>query len=208
MLIFCWILFAYAFGSIPFGLIITRIAGGGDIRSLGSGNIGATNVLRTGKKWAAALTLLCDGLKGFIPVFLASFFAQDLCVSLAFICILGHIFPVWLKFKGGKGVATALGTYLALNLWLGFCVIAVWIFVVKLWRISSLGALIAFAVAPVITLALTGFSDLFDFSLLVVLIIGFTHRSNIQRLLSGTEETIRPSPPGELPLGHPTDSRA
>jgi glycerol-3-phosphate acyltransferase PlsY len=194
MLVFFWILFAYACGSVPFGLIITRFSGGGDIRSLGSGNIGATNVLRTGKKWAAALTLLFDGLKGFFPVFLASFFAQDLCISLAFISILGHIFPVWLKFKGGKGVATALGTYLALHFWLGLCIIAVWILVVRFWRISSMGALVAFSVAPIIALAFTGFGDLFDFSLLVALLIGFTHRTNLQRLLSGTEGTISPKP--------------
>jgi glycerol-3-phosphate acyltransferase PlsY len=187
MLILLWVLFAYACGSIPFGLILTRLAGAGDVRDIGSGNIGATNVLRTGKKWAAALTLVCDGLKGFLPVLLAQFFAPDLSISLAFISILGHIFPVWLKFKGGKGVATALGAYLALNIWVGLILISIWLLVAKFWRISSLAALVSFAMAPFVTLAVTGFGDLFDFSLLVALIIGFTHRTNIQRLLKGAE---------------------
>ncbi len=190
MVIFLWILVAYLCGSIPFGLILTHLAGGGDIRTIGSGNIGATNVLRTGNKWLAAVTLLCDGLKGFLPVFLAKFYAPDLCISLALLAILGHIFPVWLKFKGGKGVATALGAYFALNIWVGFSMIAVWLIVARFFKISSLSALVSFAVSPLIVLIFAGFGDLFDFALLVLLVIGFTHRKNIQNLLNGTESLI------------------
>ena len=188
---FLLILLSYLAGSIPFGFIFTYFSGLGDIRSVGSGNIGATNVLRTGNKKVAALTLLCDALKGFAPVFWV--YTQD--PSLAYMAgmasILGHIFPIWLRFKGGKGVATALGVYLALNPILTLITITIWLLVAKIGRISSLSALVAFCLAPFFALGLVYLekapSTLPYFSFGLALLILFTHRGNIQRLISGTE---------------------
>src|SRR5215470_17678649 len=182
--------FGYLLGAIPFGLILTRLAGTQDIRQIGSGNIGATNVLRTGRKSLAAATLLCDMLKGTAAVLVTyRFFGPDLAVLAGIGAFLGHVFPVWLKFKGGKGVATYLGVLLAL-VWpaaLGFG--AIWLMVAWLTRYSSLAALTASAATPVILGLDADLQEAQVFLLLTVLIF-FTHRANIARLIAGTETKI------------------
>src|SRR6202012_4981597 len=138
----------YLLGTIPFGLFFTWVSGAGDVRKIGSGNIGATNVLRTGKKWAAAATLLCDAAKGAAAVLLARHFLDGYETFAALGAVLGHLFPVWLKFKGGKGVATYLGVCLALHWPVGLLVAATWLGAALVWRISSLSALIAIMLSP------------------------------------------------------------
>ena len=133
-------LLGYLLGSIPFGLVLTKLAGLGDIRSIGSGNIGATNVLRTGRKDLALATLLLDGGKGAVAVLIARLVSEDLTVIAGGAAILGHLFPVWLKFKGGKGVATTLGTLIAVNWMVGIGACLVWLVVALLFRYSSLSA--------------------------------------------------------------------
>ena len=179
----------YLIGSIPFGLILTKAAGLGDIRSIGSGNIGATNVLRTGNKKLAAATLLLDGLKGALAVLLvrAVFGDQDLVAGTA--AVLGHTLPVWLGFKGGKGVATGLGVYLAAMWPVGLACCAVWLVAAKVTRISSAGALTAFAAAPLLALALSDAEHAL-LALLVGLLVFWRHEANIRRLLTGTEPRI------------------
>jgi acyl phosphate:glycerol-3-phosphate acyltransferase len=185
------LLFGYLLGSIPFGLFFTWASGAGDVRKIGSGNIGATNVLRTGKKWAAVATLLCDGAKGAAAVLLARYLfdADEPGVIAAFGAILGHLFPVWLRFKGGKGVATFLGICFGLYWPVGVLVAATWIGAALIWRISSLSALIAIALSSAYFL-------LFDrenyaaLALPLSLLIYYMHRDNIRRLLSGTEPRI------------------
>src|SRR3984885_566322 len=143
--------FGYLCGSIPFGIVVTRLAGTQDLRSIGSGNIGATNVLRTGRKGLAAATLLGDMLKGTVAVFAAHFYGTDAAIAAALGAFLGHLFPVWLGFKGGKGVATYIGLLLGFQAWLplvAFCTI--WLGVAAITRYSSLAALVATAVTPVI----------------------------------------------------------
>jgi glycerol-3-phosphate acyltransferase PlsY len=170
----------------------------GDIRNVGSGNIGATNVLRTGNKKIAIATLFCDVLKGTIPVILIQkYYAPDVVViwaeiSIALIVILGHVFPVWLGFKGGKGVATALGVYFALNPMLGGVVVLTWLFMAKVFRISSLSALIAFLIAPLVALFLADLhlDVLFYNTVLIAALILYTHRDNIKRILTGDESKI------------------
>ncbi len=143
------VIFGYLLGSIPFGLLFTRLAGAGDVRKIGSGNIGATNVLRTGKRWAAAATLLCDGGKGAVAV-LVTQYAQgsDAALFAALGALLGHLFPLWLNFRGGKGVATFLGVTLALDWRVGLCALAIWLAVAVFTRISSLSALVAATLVP------------------------------------------------------------
>ncbi len=182
--------FGYLLGSIPFGLILTRLAGGGDIRAIGSGNIGATNVLRTGRKGIAAATLLLDMLKGTAAVLLVyRLWGQDLAVCAALGAVIGHVFPVWLKFKGGKGVATYLGVLLGMA-WQGAVgFIAVWIVVAFLTRYSSLAALVATALVP-IGFWLAGWrmeAQLFGF---ISILLWIMHRQNIARLIKGTEGKI------------------
>lgn len=180
---------AYLFGSIPFGLIFVKLAGKGDIRNVGSGNIGTTNVLRTGSKLLAILTLLADALKGAVPVLIAKSLSTDettQCI-IGGIAILGHIFPVWLKFKGGKGVATALGVYLALCPIVGLLSLVTWGVTAKVGRISSLSALIALFMAPIYAVILVGRLDIAVFSMLTYFMIAWTHRENIKRLMSGKE---------------------
>jgi glycerol-3-phosphate acyltransferase PlsY len=182
--------FGYLLGSIPFGLILTRLAGTQDIRTIGSGNIGATNVLRTGRKGLAALTLVCDALKGTIAVLLAyRFGGQDLAVLAALGAFLGHLFPVWLKFKGGKGVATYIGLLIALT-WqaaLVFCL--VWIIAALISRYSSLSALIASIAAP-LWLWFEGYLQEAQLFTVLTLLLWFMHSANIRRLLAGTEGKI------------------
>ncbi len=210
-------LFGYLCGSIPFGFIITRLAGLRDIRQIGSGNIGATNVLRTGRKDLAAATLVCDALKGVAAVLAASLFAGvDAATAAAFGAFLGHLFPVWLKFKGGKGVATFIGLLIAFA-WpvaVGFC--AIWLAVAAATRYSSLSALVASAATP---LLLWYFRDPRQALLFAVLaaLLWIMHRANItgcspagkarsahrqtRRKLSGDRRTSRCTESGVLPLG-------
>lgn len=184
----------YLMGSIPFGLLLTKCAGLGDIRAIGSGNIGATNVMRTGKKGLAVLTLLLDGVKGFIPVWLArTFDLGDAYTALtAMLAVVGHIFPVWLKFKGGKGVATLIGALFGLHWHYGLMFIGVWAAVFAASRISSLSALLAcvvVAVTGLFALAVTGFA----IAALCALVI-YRHKTNIQRLLKQEEHAFGKSP--------------
>lgn len=189
-----WVWFAivgYLCGSIPFGLLLTRAAGLGDVRKIGSGNIGATNVLRMGNKKIAALTLLCDGLKGFVPVMAASLVASPAAaIAAGFGALAGHIFPVWLKFKGGKGVATGLGVVFGWSWILGLVFCAMWLAGFFATRISSIGALGAVAVVAATAFALpqslvTGI-PFWPFAVLA-LVVWITHRANIGRLLRGEE---------------------
>jgi glycerol-3-phosphate acyltransferase PlsY len=179
----------YALGSIPFGLLLTRAAGLGDVRDIGSGNIGATNVLRTGRKDIAAATLLLDGLKGTAAVLIFAQFSPLAGVVAGFSAFLGHIFPVWLKFKGGKGVATFLGCLFGFA-WpaaLAFC--AIWLLVAKLSRYSSLSALVASAASPLILLALGLPAQALALAVMAA-ILWFKHSENIARLRAGTEGRI------------------
>ncbi len=180
---------AYALGSVPFGLLLTRGAGLGDIRDIGSGNIGATNVLRTGNKKLAAATLLLDMLKGTVAVLIASLFGPFCAIAAGVGAFIGHLYPLWLQFKGGKGVATYLGVLLGLA-WQGALVFAgVWLAVAVVFRYSSLAALLAAAIVPG-ALYLMGFPELSAvFSLLSIIVI-FKHRQNITRLIAGTETRI------------------
>jgi acyl phosphate:glycerol-3-phosphate acyltransferase len=180
------IIIGYACGSIPFGLLLTRAAGMGDVRKVGSGNIGATNVLRMGNKKIAALTLICDVLKGLIPVWIGGWLAGPLAAELAgFAALAGHIFPVWLGFKGGKGVATALGIMLGWSWPVALIGLTAWIIVFIAKRISSLSALLSTIVAVAATYVFD--PNLWPAVLVLAAVIWFTHRANIQRLLKGEE---------------------
>jgi glycerol-3-phosphate acyltransferase PlsY len=180
----------YLLGSVPFGLILTRLAGGPDVRSIGSGNIGATNVLRTGNKGLAALTLACDMFKGTAAVLISGYVAgRDAALAAALGAFLGHLFPVWLKFNGGKGVAVYIGVLLGLY-WPGalvFC--AIWLAVAFLTRYSSLAALIASALTPPILWALH-LPRTAALLAVLSLLLWFMHRANIRRLLAGEESKI------------------
>ncbi|RWM13329.1 MAG: glycerol-3-phosphate 1-O-acyltransferase PlsY [Mesorhizobium sp.] len=183
------LVFGYLLGSIPFGLLITRAAGLGDVRNIGSGNIGATNVLRTGNKGLAAATLLLDALKGTAAVLIAGHFLPDFGLLAGFGAFLGHLFPVWLGFKGGKGVATYLGVLLGLA-WQGMLVFAVvWLAMAFLFRYSSLAALAAAVIVPIALYLITTpqIAGLFAVMSLIVII---RHHANISRLLAGTEGRI------------------
>lgn len=181
--------FGYLMGSIPYGLLLTRLAGMGDIRSIGSGNIGATNVLRTGNKKLAAATLLLDGLKGFFAVFLVGLVAHHGMLVAGLTAVLGHLFPVWLGFKGGKGVATGFGVFYAIAWPLGVICCLVWLAAAYTLRYSSLSALIACAVAPVAALFLAGALPA-EAVLVIAALIYWKHRPNIQRLVRGEEPRI------------------
>lgn len=180
---------AYLLGSVPFGLVLTRIAGLGDIRSIGSGNIGATNVLRTGNKGLAAATLLLDGGKGAVAVLIAARYGPDMAVLAAAGALLGHCFPVWLRFRGGKGVATALGAWLALSWPVGLIACGGWLVVAALSRYSSVAALVAVAVAPLAAWHFQGpqFAELGAF---MAVLVWIRHRQNIARLIRGQESRI------------------
>ncbi|MDQ6438148.1 glycerol-3-phosphate 1-O-acyltransferase PlsY [Mesorhizobium sp. LHD-90] len=181
--------FGYLLGSIPFGLLITQSAGLGDVRKIGSGNIGATNVLRTGNKGLAALTLLLDLLKGTAAALVAGHFVPELGLAAGFAAFIGHIFPVWLGFKGGKGVATYLGVLLGLA-WQAALIFAVaWLAVAFLLRYSSVASLTATFAVPVF-LHLTGRTDLAILFAVMSAIVWLKHHANISRLLAGTETRI------------------
>jgi acyl phosphate:glycerol-3-phosphate acyltransferase len=181
---------AYLLGSIPFGIVVTRVMGLGDIRQIGSGNIGATNVLRTGNRVAAALTLALDAGKGAAAVIAARLLAgEDAAQVAAIFAFLGHLWPVWLNFKGGKGVATFLGTVLALYWPLGLMACATWATTAAVSRVSSLSALTAAALTPVYA-AVFGGSQLVLMSILLAILIFLRHHENIRRLIAGTEPRI------------------
>ena len=185
----------YLFGSIPWGVLLTRAAGLGDIRAIGSGSIGATNVLRTGNKGLAAATLLLDVAKGAVAVGIFRYLGPpDAALWAGFGAVLGHLFPVWLGFKGGKGVATGLGVLLVLAPWVAAVAGATWLAVAGLVRMSSAASLAAIAVAPVAALALSS-GKVALLALAVSAMIGMRHHENIRRLLAGTEPRIgqRPS---------------
>ncbi|MQV98413.1 glycerol-3-phosphate 1-O-acyltransferase PlsY [Sinorhizobium medicae] len=183
------LVFGYLLGSIPFGLILTRMAGLGDVRKIGSGNIGATNVLRTGNKKLAATTLLLDALKGTAAAAIASLWGVEAGMAAGLAAFLGHLFPVWLSFKGGKGVATYIGVLLGLVPVMVLLFAAAWLAVAKISRYSSLSALVATAIIPVALYA-TGNGKVALLFAVMTLIAWVKHRANIQRLMSGTESRI------------------
>lgn len=193
MSVIAYCLGSYLLGAVPFGLLFSKVFGDVDVRTVGSGNIGATNVLRAAGKKAAVLTLFADGLKGFLPVYLAGrLFADPVVpVAAAIAAFFGHLFPVYLRFQGGKGVATAFGVSLGMAPWYGFICLLAWLGSALLWKYSSLAALFAFAVYPVIVFLRQPddrpqqFLALFLFSF-----IYYRHRENIKRLLAGEEPKI------------------
>jgi glycerol-3-phosphate acyltransferase PlsY len=187
---------AYLLGSVSFAVLMSKAFGLADPRSYGSGNPGATNVLRSGKKAAAALTLLGDAAKGWLAVFLAIHFAPHdgeglLIVALVALAVfLGHVFPVFLKFKGGKGVATALGVLLALNIWMGLAVFATWLLVAVVFRYSSLSALVAAIAAPIFAMLVHLRPELVLATAIMSMLLIWRHKSNIQNLMAGKESKI------------------
>jgi glycerol-3-phosphate acyltransferase PlsY len=182
---------SYLLGSIPFGLLLTRLFGAGDIRKIGSGNIGATNVLRTGRKGLAAATLILDGGKGAVAVGLADHFAgPDAAVIAAGAAVLGHLFPVWLGFKGGKGVATTLGVLLAIAWPVGVVACLAWLLVAFTLRYSSLAALVAIGVSPVAAWFVAD-EPRAALALFLAVLVFIRHHENIRRLASGSESKIR-----------------
>ncbi|WP_113912404.1 glycerol-3-phosphate 1-O-acyltransferase PlsY [Roseovarius dicentrarchi] len=189
-LLILWAIIGYLMGSIPSGMILARVLGLGDLRSIGSGNIGATNVLRTGSKGAAAGTLLLDAAKGAMPVLLAGWLAgEDAAQLAALAAFLGHCFPIWLGFRGGKGVATFLGVALALAWPVGLLCCATWLATAAITRISSLSALVAAVSAPVWMLVL-GYWSMLVLGILLAALILWRHSANIARLRAGTEPRI------------------
>jgi glycerol-3-phosphate acyltransferase PlsY len=179
----------YLFGSIPFGLLLTRLAGAGDIRAIGSGNIGATNVLRTGRKGLAAATLIGDALKGTVAVLIAWRFGPNLAILAALGAFLGHVFPVWLGFKGGKGVATYIGCLLGLKPIAVAAFGAIWLVMALATRYSSLSGLVASAAMPPVLWWL-GERQMAELFVVLTLIVWWRHRENIRRLMAGTEARI------------------
>lgn len=185
-----WAVIGYVLGSIPFGLVLTRIMGLGNLREIGSGNIGTTNVLRTGSKAAAAATLLLDGGKGAAAVLLARFLVgEDVAQLAGLAAFLGHCYPVWLKFKGGKGVATFLGLMLALAWPVGIACCLSWLAAAAVTRISSMGALVS-AFSGAIWAALLGHAEITLLSALLAVVVFWRHSANIARLRAGTEPRI------------------
>ncbi len=182
---------AYLCGSVPFGLILTKARGHGDIRALGSGNIGATNVLRTGDQWLAAATLLCDIAKGFLPVLIAQRFGVEPAGAAAIGAVLGHIFPPWLGFKGGKGVATAFGALIAFAWPVAAAAAATWLIVAIIFRYSSLAAVTATALTPLYAWIFVANPAAVLVVLVIALVVVWRHSSNIARLLQGQESKIR-----------------
>jgi glycerol-3-phosphate acyltransferase PlsY len=185
---------SYLIGSIPFGLVLGKVFKVGDIRNIGSGNIGATNALRTGNKSFALAVLLADGVKGAVAIFIMQYWFGAILphagLIAGLVAIIGHIFPVWLRFKGGKGVATGLGVMLALSFPAGLLVAIMWLVTAKLSKYSSLGAILAFLQAPIYAKAVHADAFALPFALITLLIL-WTHRGNLQRLLKGEEPTIK-----------------
>ena len=201
LLFLSFFLFGYFMGSIPFGLLLSKLSGLGDIRKIGSGNIGATNVLRTGNKKIALLTLILDGTKGAFAIYVVRIFQSfiefhltnniNLFQSLVAVsAVIGHCFPIWLNFKGGKGVATGFGTIIFLNMYVGVIALLIWASIAKLFRISSLSALISYLFIPISMFFFTSEKSFFIASVLISLICYLQHRENIKRLLNGSEAKI------------------
>lgn len=199
-----FVIAAYLLGSIPFAVLTSKLFGLADPRTYGSGNPGATNVLRSGKKAAAALTLLGDAAKGWLAVFLAIHLAPHghdglFLASVAVAVFLGHIFSLFLKFKGGKGVATALGVLLALSAWMGLAILATWLLVALVFRYSSLAALVAAVAAPVYAMLFQLRPELVIATMLMSLLLIWRHKSNIQNLMTGRESKIGSKNVGSQP---------
>jgi glycerol-3-phosphate acyltransferase PlsY len=201
LLFLSFFLFGYFMGSIPFGLLLSKLFGLGDIRKIGSGNIGATNVLRTGNKKIAFLTLILDGTKGALAIYVVSvsqsFVEFNLANNInhfqslvAVSAVIGHCFPIWLNFKGGKGVATGFGAIIFLNMYVGVIALLIWVSIAKLFRISSLSALISYLFIPILMFFFTSEKSFFIASVLISLICYLQHRENIKRLLNGSEAKI------------------
>jgi glycerol-3-phosphate acyltransferase PlsY len=201
LILFFFSFMGYLIGSVPFGLVLTKMSGLGDIRNIGSGNIGATNVLRTGNKKIAFLTLILDGSKGALALFLLtsiltntsilSLYNYELIMSVVAISsILGHCFPIWLNFKGGKGVATGFGTILFLNLIVGIIALIIWVLIAKLFKISSMSALISYFLIPFLMVFNSAENYFIIASIFISSICWFQHRENIKRLLNRTEPKI------------------
>ena len=189
------IIIFYLIGSLPFALILTKLLGFGDIRKIGSGNIGATNVLRTGNTFLAFIVLFLDIAKGFIPFFILDFYfgGMDLLTKLFFchFAVLGHIFPIWLKFKGGKGVATFIGFLIGANLLIGCLFLITWIIVALITKYSSLSSIIATLIVPLFFVFINSNYYIVIFFIYLALIIIFKHQENIKRLLNKTENKIK-----------------
>jgi glycerol-3-phosphate acyltransferase PlsY len=189
MMVLAAALIGYLLGSIPFGLLLTRLAGLGDIRQIGSGSIGATNVLRTGNKAVAALTLLLDVLKGAAAALIGSAWSEEAALAGGAAVVIGHMFPVWLGFRGGKGVATALGVLIVLAWMVALLALVLWLGAAAIFRYSSLAALVAAIAAVVFAAVLVDPATAGLIALIAVLVI-LRHHENIRRLLAGTESRI------------------
>lgn len=205
-ILFLIFIICYLIGSIPFGLILTKLFDNNDLRNIGSGNIGATNVLRTGNKTLALLTLILDLSKSFIPLFIFfklyphpiinDFFNLIiidkifLILVFGYFFVLGHCFPIWLKFKGGKGIATSLGVILSIDFFIGLCLLTIWILVFLIFKISSLSALISSTSFPILIFFKYEKVNLLYLSILLTIFVFFTHRENIIRLLKKEEKKI------------------
>ena len=205
-ILFLILIICYLIGSIPFGLILTKLFDNNDLRNIGSGNIGATNVLRTGNKTLALLTLILDLSKSFIPLFIffklyphpiINDFFNLIIVDKIFLIlvfgyffVLGHCFPIWLKFKGGKGIATSLGVILSIDFFIGLCLLTIWILVFLIFKISSLSALISSTSFPILIFFKYEKVNLLYLSILLTIFVFFTHRENIIRLLKKEEKKI------------------
>ena len=200
--LFLFFTFGYFVGSIPFGLILAKAYGLGDIRKIGSGNIGATNVLRTGNKKIALMTLLLDGIKGAFAIFITrEAFNYEILTNLIndiifFECVvgvaavIGHCFPIWLKFKGGKGVATGFGIILCFDLLVGILSLITWLLIIKLFKVSSLSALVSYFFIPIFIFLNSPENNIFISSILISCICFFKHKENIKRLFTGSEPKI------------------
>lgn len=183
------VLLAYLLGSIPFGLLLTKMTGAGDVRKIGSGNIGATNVLRTGKKGLAVATLLLDIGKGTVAVLVTAYFNPDFAAMAGFAAFLGHVYPVWLNFKGGKGVAIFVGVLFALGWMVGLATLIIWVLVAVIFKTSSLSSLTAAISGPFLTYFLVS-PQAAMWVFLMTFVIVLAHRENIKRILNGTEPKI------------------
>ena len=189
------IIIFYLIGSLPFALILTKLSGFGDIRNIGSGNVGATNVLRTGNKYLAFIVLSLDIIKGFVPLIILQFYFEDLSmlnkIILGHFAIIGHIFPIWLKFKGGKGVATYIGFLFSINPYIGLSFLILWLVVALSTKYSSLGSLTAILIAPIYFIFINFNLYIGIFFIYLSLIIYLKHSENIKRLLNKTESKIK-----------------
>ena len=194
-------LFGYFMGSIPFGLLLTKISGLGDIRNIGSGNIGATNVLRTGNKKIALLTLILDGSKGVLAIYVVNIYTSFIELNygnnidffqsvVAVSAVIGHCFPIWLNFKGGKGVATGFGAIIFLNISVGVIALLIWVLIAKIFKISSLSALISYFFIPILMFFFASENTFLVASLLISLICFLKHKENIKRLINRSEVKI------------------